>query len=200
MSTKRKSDTTAGAATKKARSSETIKKFQSARMTVEEVLADKSDFPVPDGEDEVRKTTVELVEYIKHLEGEVNAATAAAKPVQKTKEQIETAAERVRTAARSGIRKQMSWKPTCKEGRAKWAYDGVCPDPLVFASVMNIEGPPKFKTKKVPKDEFGELIGDLEVEVRYDTLVITGTDVNVRWNPETGEFKFSGTYGRLRGL
>ncbi len=49
------------------------------------------------------------------------------------------------------------------------AYDGICPDPLVFAS---LDGPPKFKTKKVPEDEFGELIDDLEVDVRcaYDHL------------------------------
>lgn len=30
----------------------------------------------------------------------------------------------------------------------------------------------------------------------YDTLHITGTNVNVRWNAETGEFKVSGMYGR----
>ena len=30
---------------------------------------------------------------------------------------------------------------------------------------------------------------------RYDTLYITGKDVTVRWS-DTGEFKFSGTYGK----
>jgi hypothetical protein len=31
---------------------------------------------------------------------------------------------------------------------------------------------------------------------RYDTLSITGTDVNIRYDKDSGEFKFSGTYGR----
>jgi hypothetical protein len=37
----------------------------------------------------------------------------------------------------------------------------------VFGALLGLDGPPKFKSKKMPKDEFASLIGDLKVSVRY---------------------------------
>lgn len=81
--------------------------------------------------------------------------------------------------------------------------------------MMKLDGPPKFKMKKFSKEEFEECIGDCTASVRsvvvvsdpekayltllnhrYDNLYITSKDVTVRWS-ETGEFKFSGSYGKL---
>lgn len=104
------------------------------------------------------------------------------------------------------------WKPSCKTGSAKWVYDGVCTDPLVFGTLLGLGGPPKFKMHKVPVDDFNDLLGQVEASVRsvassafalfltlitdrYDHLYITGSHVNVRWT-DGGEFKFSGTYGK----
>lgn len=112
----------------------------------------------------------------------------------------------------------MQWKLSCKTGAAKWAYDGICPDPEVFGALLGLGGPPKFKQKKMGREEFEGHIGSCEASVRcgarvtyarrsvqahvcwydldrYDTLGITSADVNIRWS-DTSEFKFSGSYGR----
>jgi len=91
-------------------------------------------------------------------------------------------------------------------------YDGVCSDPEVFGTLLELSGPPMFKTKKMPKGEFENLIGDLDVSIRcvfsyvdcddflmsvssYDVLRLT-SDVNIHWKPDDGTLKFSGTYGK----
>ena len=78
---------------------------------------------------------------------------------------------------------------------------------------MRLDGPPTWKVKKVTKEDFENLPGDISTSVRfvfqrnddmettnylcrYDDLNITGTHVNVRYNSDSGEFKFSGCYGR----
>jgi hypothetical protein len=33
--------------------------------------------------------------------------------------------------------------------------------------MLNLDGPPKFKTKKMAADDFEDLIGDLHVSIRY---------------------------------
>lgn len=40
---------------------------------------------------------------------------------------------------------------------------------------------------------------DFTTSARYSTLCIT-SDVNIIWNPSTGEFKFSGSYGVPRSV
>ncbi|KAF8601425.1 hypothetical protein BDV93DRAFT_445902, partial [Ceratobasidium sp. AG-I] len=80
-------------------------------------------------------------------------------------------------------------------GSAKFAFDGVCADPRVFGAMLGLDGPPTFKAKKFTATEFQELVGDIDKSIRYDTLRPT-SDINVRWNPQTGEFKVSGSYGK----
>ncbi|KAA1477279.1 hypothetical protein DENSPDRAFT_808447 [Dentipellis sp. KUC8613] len=141
-----------------------------------------------------------LATYARQLENALAAALAGgtgsgAAPA-KTKEELKAAAAKIRHAAMSGIKKQMSWKPSCKTGTAKWTYDGICPDPAVFGVLMRLDGPPTWKMKKFSKDDFEAAIGEVVASVRYDDLYITSKDVTVRWS-ETGEFKFSGSYGKL---
>ncbi|KAN0136684.1 hypothetical protein V8E53_005454 [Lactarius tabidus] len=137
--------------------------------------------------------------YIQRLEAALaKAKSSGGAPAakQKTRADLETAAEKIRRAAVSGITKQMTWKPTCKTNTAKWLYDGLCTDPDVFGILMGLDGPPTWKMKKLPKETFENLLGGISASARYDDLSITGTDVNVRYKPDSGEFKFSGTYGR----
>lgn len=191
MSTKRKSDTS-NVASKKART------HTPAQALVTAILANTNAYPISNDESETRNMLVQLAQYTRNLEEEIVSGAGAepSTPAPKTKDQLEGAAQKIEKAARSGIRKQMTWKPTCKEGRAKWSYDGLCSDPEVFAVLLNLREPMKSKTRKMPKDEFEQCFGDLDVSVRYDTLSITGTDVNIRYDKDSGEFKFSGTYGR----
>ncbi|KAF8076719.1 hypothetical protein FPV67DRAFT_1406546 [Lyophyllum atratum] len=184
---KRKSGASTSASAKKARLA-----HAAAADSVRDILADTANFPVPEGEDEIRRSLLELAVYARSLEEQIEAS----KPKEMSPQQLNAAAEKLRAAARSGIRKQMTWKPSCKTGSARWTYDGVCADPAVFGAFLGLDGPPTFKTKKMPKDEFEDLMGDLEVSIRYDTLKITSTDVNIHWKAAEGTFKCSGSYGK----
>ncbi|KAF5388430.1 hypothetical protein D9615_000671 [Tricholomella constricta] len=189
-STKRKSDASTSASAKKARPA-----LDAAADSVRSILTDPTDFPVPQSEDAVRRLFLTLAQYARSLEEQVEAS----KPKERSTQELNAAAVKLRAAARSGIRKQMTWKPSCKTGTAKWAYDGVCADPAVFGAFLGLDGPPTFKTKKIPRDEFVNLIGDLSVAIRYDTLRVTSNDVNIRWNATDGTFKCSGSYGKNGG-
>ncbi|KAK6996694.1 hypothetical protein R3P38DRAFT_3070047 [Favolaschia claudopus] len=136
-----------------------------------------------------------LAEYARWLEGEV----AATKPKAKSAEDINRAAEKLRSACVSGIKKQMTWKPSCKTGGAKWSYDGVCPDPAVFGSLVNLSAPPKWKMQKYTVPEFEAFMGSIEASVRYDSLELMG-NVTVRYQAEEGTFKMSGSYGAPRHI
>ncbi|KAM5532112.1 hypothetical protein V8D89_014205 [Ganoderma adspersum] len=174
---------------------------------VNSILANPKAYPISGSEDVVRKSLVNLASYARSLELQLaggagpvasssKAGAAAATKPARSQPDLETAAEKLRKAAVSGIKKQMSaWKPSCKTGSAKWVYDGVCSDPEVFGSLMRLGGPPTFKMKKFSVDEFEKCLGALRGSVQFDTLYITSKDVTVRWS-DTGEFKFSGSYGK----
>ena len=76
------------------------------------------------------------------------------------------------------------WKPSCKTGTAKWVYDGVCSDPLVFGTLLGLGGPPNFKMHKMPVADFDNLFGQIQASVRsvpqsafalFLTWLLTGT-------------------------
>ncbi|KAF5333573.1 hypothetical protein D9611_002670 [Ephemerocybe angulata] len=174
--TKRKATTAAtNASNKKA------KLVQEGAAKVEEILADAS------SSDELR----ELAEYARLLEEEV----ASLKPKEKSAQDVAAEVGKLRASVRSGIVKQMGWKPSCKTGGARWVYDGVCADPVVFGKMIGLEGEPTFKMKKFSHEELGNKLGGLEAPIRYGTLYQKG-DITVRW-PGDATFKLSGTYGLL---
>ncbi|KAI0371868.1 hypothetical protein BV20DRAFT_1015858 [Pilatotrama ljubarskyi] len=206
-SSKRKADESAPAPAKKARGNAA---HAATVALVNSILANPKSYPISGDEQVVRKSLVDLATYARTLEQQVAALTGPAAPVAssskavaqaapakpaKTQAELEEAAEKIRRAAQSGIKKQMTWKPSCKTGSAKWSYDGICPVPEVFGALMGLGGPPKFKMKKISTDEFQRLVGPIQGSVRYDTLYITSNEVTVRWS-DTGEFKFSGSYGK----
>ncbi|KAG1892010.1 hypothetical protein F4604DRAFT_1696869 [Suillus subluteus] len=91
-------------------------------------------------------------------------------------------------------KRTLQWKLSCKAGTAKWSYDGVCADPVVFGTMLGLGGPPTWKMHKMPIDDFETRIGHLDASARYSHLYLKGPHVNIRWS-DSGEFKFSGTYG-----
>ncbi|CUA68945.1 hypothetical protein RSOLAG22IIIB_08198 [Rhizoctonia solani] len=151
--------------------------YQTAKGHVETVLADPESFRLPVDDQEIREMFATIDRYTKSLEGSVAVEVA-----------------RIKTLITRGIKKLMTWKPSCKHGRAKYAFDGVCPDPRVFGTVFGLDSPPTWRAKKFTYAEFERYVGEIEGRARYSELVLTG-DVNVPHNPETGEFKFSGNYG-----
>lgn len=179
--TKRKSTGTSGRASKKTR---TENNYDATRAVVSDILADPDAYPVPEDDVEIRKLLVDLAQYARALEGQV----AASAPQEVSKEDLEAATEKIRKAAAAGIKKQMSvrniskglssrhyhhsrivykWKPSCKTSSAKWVYDGVCPDADVFGNLMGMDGPPKWKTKKLTVDEFEKLVGRIQASARF---------------------------------
>jgi len=186
-STKRKSSTAARGSSKKARTA-----HASAIAAVESILDDPDNYPVPDSPEDVRDVLHGIALYVKDLQ---EGGTQSGSAPSKSKEQLDAAAEKIRKAAVSGIEKQMTWKPSCKTGSAKFSYDGVCADPEIFGHMLGLGGPPKFKMKKYPIDEFDDIMGGIRGSARYDHLCLRGNNVTVRWS-ESGEFKMSGTYGK----
>ncbi|KAF8138872.1 hypothetical protein EV363DRAFT_1315023 [Boletus edulis] len=167
-----------------------------AQALVKAILANPDTYPILDDDDAVRRKLVKLAQYARDLVEDLESASQAGPaPKTMTPEQLASAVEKLRKAVKSGITKQMGWKPSCKTGSAKWVYDGVCTNPVVFGTLLELGGPPSFKTHKMDVDKFNNLLGQIQASVRYDHLYITGSHVNIRWS-DGGEFKFSGTYGK----
>ncbi|KAG2156433.1 hypothetical protein DEU56DRAFT_846760 [Suillus clintonianus] len=186
---KRKSDAGEASSSKKSRAS-----HASAKALIKAILANPDSYPIPDDEDDIRQSLVDLAQYVRELEQDAQQGGAGSAPKAMSADQLAAAAEKIRKAANSGIKKQMTWKPSCKAGSAKWCYDGVCADPVVFGTMLGLGGPPTWKTHKMPIDDFENRIGRLDASARYSNLYIKGQHVNIRWS-DSGEFKFSGTYG-----
>ncbi|KAJ7661955.1 hypothetical protein DFH06DRAFT_1042855 [Mycena polygramma] len=183
--TKRKSD---GASGSRAKKSKNAPDHTEAKELVDILLEG----------DEVVITASEartVADYARWLEGEI----VAMKPKEKSADEINQAAEKLRSACVSGIKKQMSWKPSCKNGGARWSYDGVCSDPAVFGSLLNLSAPPKWKMQKYTVPEFEAFMGSIEASVRYDSLELVA-NVTVRYQPDEGTFKMSGSYGAPRHM
>lgn len=180
---KRKSDASSGAATKKTRLILTADR-------VVDILADPKNYPVPEDPEASRAVFVELSRYARSLEEEI----AGSKPKARTPEQVNAAAEKLKSAARSGIKKQMIWKTSCKTGSSKWMCDGVCNDGEIFGAMLDLGGAPTFKMKKMTAEEFQNVVGDIVGSARYNTLYMRG-NVNIHWKSAEGTFKLSGSYG-----
>lgn len=76
----------------------------SQAQAVETILSDPTDFQIPDDSNVIRATILELAEYARSLEEQVDAM----KPKAKSPKELEAAAAKLANAARSGIRKQLT--------------------------------------------------------------------------------------------
>lgn len=193
---------------------------------VNSILANPRSYPISGNEEAVRKSLVELAKYARSLEEQLaqltgapvagsSTAAVAAKPT-KSPAELEAAADKIRRAAQSGIKKQMSvrgfryacihlslnpvpapaqWKPSCKTGSAKWSYDGICPDPEVFGALLGLGGPPKFKMKKFSTDEFQKLVGPITGSVRCADVTLPvlspESDVFVSFRAASGTIRYT---------
>lgn len=99
MPPKRKADGASTSASKKARSTTTFV----TQALVASILANPKEYPIPDDDDDIRKALVDLATYARGLEEEIDAS----KPKAKTAGEIAAAVEKLRSAAVSGIKKQM---------------------------------------------------------------------------------------------
>ncbi|KAL5487571.1 hypothetical protein ACEPAI_5679 [Sanghuangporus weigelae] len=203
MSPKRISDTsTTKFTSKKAKIDASLHTSAKAILAAVDSGFENSELELDD-EKAVRKAFAEIANYVASLENEVKElkkanATVGASNVQKSPEQITQEADRLLDTVVRGIKKLLVWRPSCKFNTAKFAYDGICTDPLVFGAMLNMDGPPSFKQKRMLGAEFEDLIKqDITGSARYNDLYISKQFVTIRYNAETGEFKISGSYGIL---
>ncbi|CUA75274.1 hypothetical protein RSOLAG22IIIB_05811 [Rhizoctonia solani] len=198
-SRKRKSaSSSATRATKKPRAKKSPPDpYQTAKDYVESALADPQSFYLPDDYQEIRDMISTITQYTKSLEGSVAVANQTGRdaPTLKTAQQIQEEASTIKGVIHRGIKKLMIWRSTCTEGRAKFAFEGVCTDPRVFGAVFGLDGPPVWANKRYTCAEFEEFVGEIRGEVRYAYLYLS-KNVTVRYNSETGEFTATGTYGK----
>jgi hypothetical protein len=177
---KRKSDAEEVSSLKKSRTS-----HSSAKALIKTILAHPDTYPIPDDDEDIRQSMVELAQYAQELEQDAQQRGAGPAPKAMSADQVAAAVEKIRKAANSGIKKQMTvgflyhpclstcskheskWKPSCKAGTAKWCYDGVCADPNVFGTMLGLGGPPKWKMHKMPVDDFEKRIGHLGASARF---------------------------------
>ncbi|KAG9093698.1 hypothetical protein FRC06_011405 [Ceratobasidium sp. 370] len=193
-SKKRKASTSTTSKSKRAKT--LTDPFANAKDAIQQALASPNSFAVPTDAPGVRCLVLSIAEYAKSLEGSVAVAGSSGQaPPLKTPQQIGSEAGRVAEMVNKGITKQMCWKPNCNDGRAVYAFDGVCPDPRVFGAMLKLDGPPKFATKKYTKEEFEQMVGHVQGSVRYANLYLT-SDVTVHWNEDTGVFLIKGKYGK----
>jgi hypothetical protein len=97
------------ASTSKRAKTSTSTSYAPAITLMRRVLADRENFDVPSGENEMRSVLVQLAEYAQDLESKSKSGAAAASasaPATKSKAEINSAAEKLKRACVSQITKQ----------------------------------------------------------------------------------------------
>jgi hypothetical protein len=156
----------------------------------------------------------ELVEYVLGLQEQLKEAlTAVPKAKEFTPDELKEKSFKARQMLVRGIAKQMKvstnvesidsylhadvvqWTPSCQTGKARFVYEGQIEDERIFRAMLGLPGKHEKKMFKMSAGDFHDNVGKPWDSVRYATLKITSSDVNIRWTPEEKTFKVSGTYG-----
>jgi hypothetical protein len=83
----------------------------------------------------------------------------------------------------------------CKTGKARFVYEGHIEDERIFKAMLGLPDNHDKNMFKIPLDDFHANVGSPRASVRYSSLNVTGSDVNIRWMAEEKTFKILGTYG-----
>lgn len=110
-------------------------------------------------------------------------------------EQLKAHAGRLGKLAHKGIKSQMKWKPSCKNGKARFSYEGIC-DETTFRAFLKLSDKEKTKGKRMEAEKFQDnILGErLYASIRYDSLRLRG-NVNVSFSPDESTIKIAGGYG-----
>ena len=147
-------------------------------------------------------TTEELIatlqqrdNHIGTLENECKRLKTVTPPAKQglSPEQLQANVGRLRQLIHKGIKSQMKWKPSCKTGKARFSYEGIC-DEATFRAFMKLTDKEKSKGKRMEAEDFQkDLLGDyLYASIRYGSLELRGK-VNVSIGDNT--IKITGGYG-----
>ena len=131
---------------------------------------------------------------------------------QQSAEAVQAQLAKVLEVAVKGIKAQLKWRQSCKQGTARFSYDALISAPVAVAlfKAANCLAPKEERqllaadgkgvAKKIARDAFEKLcVGDswrgFSVSIRYGSLSLTGDTVLVRFNSGSGELKITGCYG-----
>ncbi|KAF2275263.1 uncharacterized protein EI97DRAFT_82381 [Westerdykella ornata] len=134
----------------------------------------------------------EIVAYALELQGQLASMPGR---VELSKDEVQEKAHKAAVMLIKGIEKLMTWKPSCKTGTARFTYGASIRDEAVFKRMLKLPESHKKKMFKMPLHDFYDNVGHPRGKVRYSILRMSGSDVNIRWDPEECHFKVSGTYG-----
>jgi hypothetical protein len=103
--------------------------------------------------------------------------------------------EQFRKLAFQGIKAQITWRPSCKSGTARFVHACMC-DEATFRAFLNLGEKDKTKGYKYDVDAFQKdiLRNVLMVRIRYGYLSLNG-DVRVSYNKKLSEMKITGSFG-----
>ena len=102
----------------------------------------------------------------------------------------------LQTTIVKGLKRQMVWKPSCKNGTVGCVFEGFS-QPTVFQKALGLADLKKKVYKIVLKDFYEALdVCDITADIRYGYLVIMCEHVNVHWNATLNQFKISAKYGK----
>ncbi|KAL1656090.1 hypothetical protein SLS61_001161 [Didymella pomorum] len=90
----------------------------------------------------------------------------------------------------------MKWTLSCRNSKARFTFECKLSSEYIYRLVLGLPKDHSKKIFKIPVDDFTDRVGCPVGKVRVANLYITGTDVNVRWEPEKSMNKVSGTYGK----
>jgi hypothetical protein len=112
-----------------------------------------------------------------------------------SREQLDAKVEQFRKLAYQGIKAQITWRPSCKSGTARFVYACLCDEPT-FRAFLNLEDKDKTKGYKYDVAAFQKdvLCNVLMVRIRYGYLSLNG-DVRVSYNKKLSEMKITGSFG-----
>jgi hypothetical protein len=112
-----------------------------------------------------------------------------------SQEQLDAKVEQFRKLAYQGIKAQITWRPSCKTGTARFVYACLC-DEATFRAFLNLHEKDKTKGYKDDVAAFQKdvLRNVLMVRIRYGYLSLNG-DVRVSYNKKLSEMKITGSFG-----
>ncbi|KAK3339814.1 hypothetical protein B0T25DRAFT_363753 [Lasiosphaeria hispida] len=124
------------------------------------------------------------------------AAAAVSAPSALTADEINTKAALLQQAIERGVRKDMKWQNSCRNGTSRFAFStGVACDEVMLRALRLPDGKKQWKQKKITIAEFQACVGYVKKSIRYGVLVLTGENVIIKWSPEDNTLRVSGTYG-----
>ncbi|KAK3681143.1 hypothetical protein B0T22DRAFT_485705 [Podospora appendiculata] len=104
-------------------------------------------------------------------------------PAGLTAQEIREKGRELRDKIYRGVKQAI--KCSCKFGKSRFSYSsGVACEDVILAALRLPKQKKTWRQKKISIWDFQDCVGQIEKEVRYASLKITGKNVLVKWSPD----------------